>query len=220
MVYAATGRPAFGGDSVMAVMHRILTEEPDVSGVPPSLLPVLRDCLNKDPQGRPSARDLLLRLIDPTAPPAPTGSMPELAGATASTTPDGTGTNSAGSVSSSAAGQVSTPPAAGATIHSSFAGTWTGTATMSAIAAPSVGLQNSITFTLAKNGTTAQETNDGCINTLTLTKVSAAVLTFSEPANSQCVAGTVTFRLQGSNLAYTWTDSAGLEKNTATLHKK
>jgi hypothetical protein len=150
-------------------------------------------------------------------------------------TPAGTGTTSAGTVSSSAAGQASAPaagptaasttgastgPAAGATIPSSFAGTWTGTATMSAIAAPSVGLQNNITFTLAKDGTTAQETNDQCVNTLTLTKATAAVLTFDEPATDQCVAGTVTFRLRGGDLAYTWTDGAGLEKNTATLHKK
>ena len=37
MIYAATGRLAFGADSVSAVMHRILYEEPDVSGLPPSL---------------------------------------------------------------------------------------------------------------------------------------------------------------------------------------
>jgi predicted Ser/Thr protein kinase len=290
MVYAATGRPAFGGDTVMAVMHRILTEQPDVSGVPMSLLPVIRDCLNKDPQARPSARDLLLRLVDPSQPPVPaplgrtgplprddiparTGSLPQLAGFTATTygpgsgpalrrsrrgpvlaasgaavavavvivavllltrgspgrAPNGTGATSAGTMTS-AAGQVSTPAAsttasgaaqaAGATIPSSFAGTWTGTATMFAIAAPSLGLPNSISFTLAKDGTTAQETNDGCVNTLTLTKATATVLTFDEPATGQCVAGTVTFRLQGGDLAYTWTDSAGLEKNTATLHKE
>src|SRR5580693_2874746 len=66
MFFAATGRPAFGGDTVMAVMHRILTEQPDISGVPESLIPVIRDCLNKDPSMRPSARDLLLRLVDPS----------------------------------------------------------------------------------------------------------------------------------------------------------
>ena len=35
MIYAATGRLAFGADSVPAVMHRIMYEEPDVSGLPP-----------------------------------------------------------------------------------------------------------------------------------------------------------------------------------------
>ncbi len=28
----------------MAVMHRILTEEPDISGVPESMIPVIADC--------------------------------------------------------------------------------------------------------------------------------------------------------------------------------
>ena len=66
MIFAATGHQAFGGDTVVAVMHRILNEQPDVSGVPPSLLPVIRQCLNKDPSRRPTARDLLLRLVDPS----------------------------------------------------------------------------------------------------------------------------------------------------------
>src|SRR3984885_7668983 len=34
IVFAATGRPAFNADSIPAVMHHILFEEPDVSGVP------------------------------------------------------------------------------------------------------------------------------------------------------------------------------------------
>jgi predicted Ser/Thr protein kinase len=67
LIYAATGRLAFGGDSVSAVMHRILYEEPDVSGLPPSLLAIAQECLAKDPGRRPSARDLLLRLVDPSA---------------------------------------------------------------------------------------------------------------------------------------------------------
>ena len=67
MIYAATGRLAFGADSVSAVMHRILYEEPDVNGLPPSLRAIARECLEKDPARRPSARDLLLRLVDPSA---------------------------------------------------------------------------------------------------------------------------------------------------------
>jgi eukaryotic-like serine/threonine-protein kinase len=67
MVFAATGRPAFGGGALPAVMWRIVSDEPDLSGVPASLLPVVRQCLDKDPGRRPVARDLLLRLIDPSA---------------------------------------------------------------------------------------------------------------------------------------------------------
>jgi len=89
---------------------------------------------------------------------------------------------------------------------------------MAALAAPSIGLQNNITFTMAPGGSTAAEVNDSCTNTLTLTQVTAATLTFSEPGTSLCVAGTVTFTLHGQRLAYKWTD--GVEQNTATLHRK
>jgi len=68
MIFAATGRLAFGGDSVMAVMMRIANEVPDVTGVPHSLRPVLSECLDKDPARRPKARDIMLRLVDPSAP--------------------------------------------------------------------------------------------------------------------------------------------------------
>src|SRR5580658_9835705 len=43
MSFAATGRLAFTADTVQAVIYRILYEEPDVNGVPPSLLPVIRE---------------------------------------------------------------------------------------------------------------------------------------------------------------------------------
>jgi serine/threonine protein kinase len=73
MIYAATGHLAFGADSVPAVMHRIMYEEPDVNGLPPSLRTVVLECLDKDPARRPSARDLLLHLVDPSAPRTPAG---------------------------------------------------------------------------------------------------------------------------------------------------
>ena len=281
MIFAATGRQAFGADTVVAVMHRIMTAQPDLSGVPPSLRPAVQDCLNKDPQARPSARDLLLRLIDPsqqragtplgqTAPTMPvahlrpladtgplpdddvgipTGPVADLPGSTITPrsrrgrvlalaasgaaavvalivagvvlllthggrTPAVVSSTTTRTASTSAAATTSV---AGPTIPAAFAGTWSGTATQSAIALPSLGLPNSISFTLASDGTTAQETDDGCLNTLTLTKVTATVLTFNEPGNTQCVAGTVTFTLRGGNLDYKWTD--GVEQNIATLRK-
>ena len=51
MIFAATGRRAFDGDTVVAVMHRIVNEQPDVSGVPP--VPArrsIRDCLARGSQ--------------------------------------------------------------------------------------------------------------------------------------------------------------------------
>ncbi|WP_051760467.1 serine/threonine-protein kinase [Herbidospora cretacea] len=63
IVYAATGRAAFGSDSVASVLHRIMTVDPDVSGVPAPLRGLVARCVAKDPAARPSARDLLLTLV-------------------------------------------------------------------------------------------------------------------------------------------------------------
>jgi len=299
IIYAATGRLAFGADSVPAVMHRIMYEEPDVSGLPPSLRPVVLECLDKDPSRRPSARDLLLRLVDPSARRAPaasaapaaapafpvdsmprTGPLAPLAeptfGApeptalsrpaqaaarsrrgpllavsaaalaavavlavvlltrgspsappahTASSSP-AAGVSSSASASTQAAqtgqatqtGQAAqTGQATGATIPTAFAGTWRGTATMSAIGVSNVSLPNSISFTFATGARTAHEVNQDCVNTLTLTGATATVLTFSEPQTAACVAGTVTFTRRGGDLAYRWTDN--IEQNVATLRK-
>jgi eukaryotic-like serine/threonine-protein kinase len=301
MIFAATGRLAFGADSVPAVMHRIMYEEPDLSGLPPSLRPIVRECLAKDPARRPSARDLLLRLVDPSAqriPPARTGpaalvdsvphtgplphpgspsytgSLPPLAEPTISGheptrlpeptrppepgpapapsrrrpilaacgaaavaalivggvlllnrgSPPGTpateSSSLAGHTSGPATAAAQTTPASqatGVTIPAAFAGTWRGTATMSAIGVSNVSLKNSITFTFVAGGRTAQENNQSCINTLSLTGATATALTFSEPQTAQCVAGMVTFTRQGANLAYRWTDN--IEQNVATLRK-
>ncbi|GAA1019025.1 hypothetical protein Aple_056140 [Acrocarpospora pleiomorpha] len=66
MVFAATARAPFGQDTVASVFHRILSAPPELAGVPESLLPVLRACLAKDPEHRPTAKELMIRLVDPT----------------------------------------------------------------------------------------------------------------------------------------------------------
>ncbi|MDH2430167.1 serine/threonine-protein kinase [Sphaerisporangium sp. TRM90804] len=76
MVYAATGRPPFGQDSVPAVINRILNGLPDVSALSGTLLRAVTACLDKTPAGRPSARDALAILQGgatggPAAVPAP-----------------------------------------------------------------------------------------------------------------------------------------------------
>ncbi|KAB8195170.1 protein kinase [Nonomuraea phyllanthi] len=74
MVFAATGRAAFAGDTVAAVVNGVLSGAPDLSGVPPHLLDVIEACLSKDPADRPLPADLLRRLIrrsGPGAPPLP-----------------------------------------------------------------------------------------------------------------------------------------------------
>jgi hypothetical protein len=324
MIFAATGRTAFGADAVPAVMQRILYEEPDLDGVPPLLRPVIRQCLDKDPVRRPSARDLLLRLVDPSAqpqavpadlagpgaraelladpvptqvpyrtapsdphhavpapatapaslqdvpyrtgPPEPAGPTgppwpapapapvrsrrgPVLAvcasvvaaaliiggvllltrGSPAShaagagstsgtgntpTTPTTASTSASASTSSAAAqaGAVRIPPA--------FAGTWSGTATMTALSGGGLALTSSITFTFVAGATTIHEVNEDCVNTLTLTKRTPTALTFNEPqVAGHCQAGTVTFSRRGAGLSYRWVDIAGQAQNTATLRR-
>ncbi|MQY08180.1 ABC transporter substrate-binding protein [Actinomadura macrotermitis] len=63
MVYAAGGRPAFGQDSIPAVMHRILNAPPDLGRLPEPLRSLAADCLAKDPALRPSAQQVLIRLL-------------------------------------------------------------------------------------------------------------------------------------------------------------
>ncbi|MBC6461126.1 serine/threonine-protein kinase [Actinomadura sp. HBU206391] len=67
MVFAATGRPTFGDDTIAAVLNRIAHAVPDLTGVPPRLRGLLAACLAKNPAERPRARALLMRLVDPSA---------------------------------------------------------------------------------------------------------------------------------------------------------
>ncbi|TDC94596.1 serine/threonine-protein kinase [Actinomadura sp. 7K507] len=64
MVYAATGRPPFGHEHPGAVMHAILTRAPDLDGVPMAFHGLLGRCLDKDPEARPAAKELVGCLLD------------------------------------------------------------------------------------------------------------------------------------------------------------
>ncbi|MDX3111460.1 serine/threonine-protein kinase [Nonomuraea angiospora] len=71
MVFAASGRAAFGTDSTPAVINRILNKEPEISGLAGTLLELVTASLSKDPGERPRADDLVARLTSPTALPSP-----------------------------------------------------------------------------------------------------------------------------------------------------
>ncbi|WP_150130607.1 serine/threonine-protein kinase, partial [Streptomyces sp. 150FB] len=98
MLYAATGAPPFGNDTVAAVMTRVLHAEPDLSGVPAPLAGVVAACLTKDPAARPGIREVLDRVLGepaggaaPSAPavsPSPSGTAagPDPAAATLTST--------------------------------------------------------------------------------------------------------------------------------------
>ncbi|WP_249346566.1 serine/threonine-protein kinase [Microbispora sp. H11081] len=65
IAFAATGRAPFGADSIPAIINRILNHEPDLEGIEAPLRELLGVCLAKDPGRRPTAREILDRLVRP-----------------------------------------------------------------------------------------------------------------------------------------------------------
>ncbi|MFE2555170.1 bifunctional serine/threonine-protein kinase/ABC transporter substrate-binding protein [Streptomyces sp. NPDC059352] len=57
LAYALTGERPFGTGGVAAVVYRTVHEEPDLDGVPDTLLPLVTACLAKDPADRPTAAE-------------------------------------------------------------------------------------------------------------------------------------------------------------------
>ncbi|MFD1931406.1 serine/threonine protein kinase [Nonomuraea mangrovi] len=83
IAYAASGRAPFGSDTMPAVIHRILNERPDVSDLDEPLAGVVHACLSKDPSQRPTAEQVIKRLIK--HPVAPGCMSPEAAASVAPT---------------------------------------------------------------------------------------------------------------------------------------
>jgi serine/threonine protein kinase len=69
VAYAATGRSPFGAGNSHSILYRIMYGDPDIASVPDSLLPLVEASLAKDPQTRPSARQLLDRLTSASSRP-------------------------------------------------------------------------------------------------------------------------------------------------------
>ncbi|MEV0202203.1 transporter substrate-binding domain-containing protein [Nonomuraea sp. NPDC050691] len=63
IAFAASGKAAFEGNSIAVVLNRILNHEVDVSMMPEPLRGVVRSALSKSPEERPSADQILLRLL-------------------------------------------------------------------------------------------------------------------------------------------------------------
>jgi serine/threonine protein kinase len=66
IAYASNGVTLFGQDSIPAVMHRILHEQPDLGELSGPLRDIVAACLAKEPAHRPTARQILLRLLGGT----------------------------------------------------------------------------------------------------------------------------------------------------------
>ncbi|UBU17910.1 WD40 repeat domain-containing serine/threonine-protein kinase [Nonomuraea gerenzanensis] len=69
--FAATGRNAFEAPTTVAVIHRLLTHEPDLTVLQPGLRGLVAEALSKDPARRPSAQALLTGLLGGAAQDAP-----------------------------------------------------------------------------------------------------------------------------------------------------
>ncbi|MFD6970489.1 serine/threonine-protein kinase [Streptomyces sp. NPDC059979] len=59
LVHAATGRGPFDSDSHYLVAYQVVHSEPDLTGVPAALAPIIESCLAKDPDDRPTPDTLL-----------------------------------------------------------------------------------------------------------------------------------------------------------------
>ncbi|GID28728.1 serine/threonine protein kinase [Paractinoplanes brasiliensis] len=64
ITYAGTGRTPFRADSPTATAARILTQPPDLTGLPAPLRQVVARTLEKNPADRPTASELLQLLLD------------------------------------------------------------------------------------------------------------------------------------------------------------
>ncbi len=62
LAYASTADSPFGHGSSEVMLYRVVHEEPQLHGVADALAPLIRACLAKDPEERPSTLDLSLRL--------------------------------------------------------------------------------------------------------------------------------------------------------------
>ncbi|MDT3442444.1 protein kinase domain-containing protein [Pseudofrankia sp. BMG5.37] len=68
MLYAATGRPPFGEAEPIALLYRVIHDDPDLTGVPDGIVELVRQAFRKNPDERPTATGLLLRLLGDAEP--------------------------------------------------------------------------------------------------------------------------------------------------------
>ncbi|MFD7259787.1 serine/threonine-protein kinase [Streptomyces sp. NPDC059874] len=72
LAMAAAGSSPFAAPSTLGTLYNVVHAEPELSGVPDGLRPLVEACLAKDPAARPTAARLL-ELIGPVAPEGPAG---------------------------------------------------------------------------------------------------------------------------------------------------
>ncbi|MCT9931360.1 serine/threonine protein kinase [Planotetraspora sp. A-T 1434] len=70
LAFAASGRQPYGTGPAAAIAYRVVHREPDLSGVPSWLGPLLAECLRTDPAARPTAPQFAARLGVVAPPPS------------------------------------------------------------------------------------------------------------------------------------------------------
>ncbi|MEU8521039.1 PQQ-binding-like beta-propeller repeat protein [Streptomyces sp. NPDC048577] len=66
LVHAATGHGPFDSDSPYVVAYQVVHDEPDLTGVPADLSPLVARCLAKEPADRPSPAEIMAALLPPS----------------------------------------------------------------------------------------------------------------------------------------------------------
>jgi hypothetical protein len=64
LLFAATGHPPYQGATVMDVLARLASEEPDLSGLPDELTELIAGCMHRVPRQRPTSSAILVQLGD------------------------------------------------------------------------------------------------------------------------------------------------------------
>ncbi|WP_426403777.1 protein kinase domain-containing protein [Streptomyces sp. R-07] len=66
LVHAATGHGPFDSDSPYIVAYQVVHDEPDLTGVPADLAPLVARCLAKEPAERPTPAQIMRALLPPS----------------------------------------------------------------------------------------------------------------------------------------------------------
>ncbi|MEU1226903.1 protein kinase [Streptomyces sp. NPDC005828] len=66
LVHAATGHGPFDSDSPYIVAYQVVHDEPDLTGVPADLAPLVARCLAKEPGERPTPAQIMQALLPPS----------------------------------------------------------------------------------------------------------------------------------------------------------
>jgi len=127
LAYAATGNAPFGTGSAASVLYRVVTSQPDLSGVPGRLRDVIEACLAKNPAQRPglAALGAMIAQAGPAISATPTsfwpGPVAEVIRAASAyptqVSPAGNGAMGAGAVAGSAVADGPAQPSMAGPLH-------------------------------------------------------------------------------------------------------